>query len=426
MNKLNYHLTKAILLLLLVGTVACDDILSVNNPGAIDESELSNPGLEQTIINGVVGEFQYTHSYTSLYTGIFSDEFEIDHTYAPTFPVALRTIDESNVYGENVYSFWQRSRASADDAVERLEEINGEEAWSSLNMLTALTYGGYSYILIGETFGSAPINISRAYSSEELFEFATERFSQALEVADNAENAGSGGTDVDRLRNFANLGMARAYLQLGDMGNAEQYALEVDEDFEMWVQHSDNSSRQYNPFFDPTSGSNNRYLSPGTRFQNLDDPRVPHTDERLESLVEGTLMYIPYIPYSFQGWEAGETQVFSRTQNIRIGSGLEARYIIAEARGDDGYTLDLVNERRDFVGQDPVSYSGDELFEELREQRARDFYMTGRRLGDLRRYNTLYGIDEFPTGEDPFLEMNYGDAEYFPIPLSERNSNPNL
>jgi hypothetical protein len=37
----------------------------------------------------------------------------------------------------------------------------------------------------------------------------------------------------------------------------------------------------------------------------------------------------------------------------------------------------------------------------LREQRRRDFFLSGHRLGDLRRYITQYNVDMFPTGPHP-------------------------
>ncbi len=421
-------LAFALVALVLAG---CDDILSVENPGAIQEDQLTDPAMEELIVNGVRGEFQYTHSYTSLYTGMFTDELMGNHTYFPTIPVFLRTIEPDNVYVANVYSFWQRARQSADDAIVRLEEILGADAASSMNVAQVHAYGGYSYLLIGETFCEAPVNMSRAYSSEELFEMALDHFDSAIATAEAARNAGQSASEASRIINLANVGAARTLLNLGRMDEAITYASRVEEGFEAWIRHSENSAREYNPFYDPTTGANNRYLSVGDRFAESEDPRIPHSYERETSLTP-SLVYTPYRPYSFEGWDDGAwTQdsvlvPIARDTDIRFASHLEARYIIAEAQGPGGTALDLVNERREFAGQDPVSLSGDELMAELRAQRARDFYLTGRRLGDLRRYKNLYGVDLFPTGIDPFRDELYGDVECFPIPLAELNANPNL
>ena len=64
------------------------------------------------------------------------------------------------------------------------------------------------------------------------------------------------------------------------------------------------------------------------------------------------------------------------------------------------------------------------LMAELADQRARDFYLTGQRLGDLRRYAAA-GNDMFPTGKYPLFNDSYGDQTCMIVPLSEKTGNPN-
>ena len=82
---------------------------------------------------------------------------------------------------------------------------------------------------------------------------------------------------------------------------------------------------------------------------------------------------------------------------MRFASGLEARYIGIEADGPTAAMLTFVNVRRAVVGKAAVNLTGPALLTEFRQQRAYDFYLTGQRLGDLRRYATS-GTDLFPTG----------------------------
>lgn len=401
------------------------DILSVVDPGSIDEAETTDPALEMTIVNGVRGEFQYTHSYASQWAGVLGDELTLHHTYFPTVPVALRQLEPDNVYVGNVYSFWQRARQSADDAVERLETMLGNDANASLNVARVQAYRGYSYTLMGETFCEAPVNRSRAYSDLELFEMGLPAFDESIRVATNAREAGMNAAEANRLINLANLGKARALLNLDRKAEAATHAERVGEGFEMWIPHSNNSTREHNPFFSPTTGQNNRYLSVGERFAHLDDPRVVHTDSVL-GLVSGSLYLIPQRAMNHEGWVAGDTTAFTEDVDIRFASYLEAQYIIAEAQGATPATLSFVNERRAVGGQDEVDLSGDALMAELRNQRARDFYLTGHRLGDLRRYIRQYGLDLFPSGVNPYQNQMYGQTTCFPISLAELNSNPNL
>jgi hypothetical protein len=77
-----------------------------------------------------------------------------------------------------------------------------------------------------------------------------------------------------------------------------------------------------------------------------------------------------------------------------------------------------------------VNLSGDALMAELREQRARDLFLGGFRLGDLRRY-AAQGINDprhaFPSGSHPNAEWGpYSDATCYPLPSSEFEGNPGI
>jgi hypothetical protein len=66
------------------------------------------------------------------------------------------------------------------------------------------------------------------------------------------------------------------------------------------------------------------------------------------------------------------------------------------------------------------------LFGELLDQRRRDFFLDGHRMGDLRRYKSQYQLDFWPRGTMPGLQQQYGTQECWPIAASDRNSNPNI
>ena len=114
----------------------------------------------------------------------------------------------------------------------------------------------------------------------------------------------------------------------------------------------------------------------------------------------GGSIYTPLTPYMYSEWaSSGSAPRISVDSDVRMANGLEGAGAvrIAELDGPVQTTLDFVNERRAVGGEAPVSLSGDPLMAELRAQRARDFYLTGQRLGDLRRYAKA-GIDLFPKG----------------------------
>ena len=404
------------LMLLFVTAGGCDGILDVDDPGSIDEDQLRSPENEELIVAGVRGQFQYTFSYSSLWAQMLTDELKMEHTFADYRPIASREVDETNVITENLFNFWTKSVRHAQDAVEYLEEFHGDEAREHHNMQKVLTYGGYSLIHYAEVFCEGTLDVSEAYTNDELFGMAVDMFDDALDVADRLDAS----DEVMEFRHLANLGMARAKLNLGEMDQAAQYAAEVPEDFESWLRYSDENAREYNQLYGGATES--RFISPGSDFLGEDDIRVPHSDERVGNLVTGTDIYQLFSPMNYEDW----SEPIQQYTDVRFANGLEARYIRAEAEGPSEYTLDLVNDRRDFAGQEEVDYTGDELMAELRYQKARDFFLTGTRLGDIRRYKNLYDVDYFPTGEVPLYGGSYGNVTCFPIPQSEVNANPNL
>jgi hypothetical protein len=89
---------------------------------------------------------------------------------------------------------------------------------------------------------------------------------------------------------------------------------------------------------------------------------------------------------------------------IRFSSGLEAQYIVAEAQGLNADNLAFINARRavgNMAALDIATTTEAQFQAALRDQRRRDFFLSGHRLGDLRRYITQYNLDLFPSGYAP-------------------------
>jgi hypothetical protein len=129
-------------------------------------------------------------------------------------------------------------------------------------------------------------------------------------------------------------------------------------------------------------------------------------------------------------WQFGQYQ--SSTAPMRLASGTEARLIEAEAAlnaGDNATWLGILNTLRASVSglaplTDPGTANGrvDLHFRE----RAFWLFLTGHRLGDLRRLVRQYGRNPetvFPTG--PWREgQNFGNATNLALP-GEETRNPN-
>ncbi len=402
---------------------ACDGLLKVSNPGSLQETQLTDPALEQFLINGVIGEYQVAYANYAFWSGVLSDETFTDHPNTNARELSAHNFTDLNTFNDSVYKTLQRARQSADDAVDRIKKMQGANAGASLNVARALIYGGYSYILLGEGFCDSPVNLSAPLSSDELLARAIARFDEGIAVATAARVAPNEAIAQD-LISLAHIGAARAALKKRDLSLARAHAVLVPPDgYERLAYYSANSPRENNAL-QIAVRTGQPWLGMQAVFRNLSDARAPEPASPRISLGANPI-FPPLKPSMYGGWTGiGAAQTIEVATSIRFASSLEARYIIAEADGPTGGMLSFVNSRRASAGKAPVDLSGAALIAEFRAQRALDFYLTGQRLGDLRRY-ALAGTDLFPTGKHPVRPEPFGTMHCFIVPRSEKAGNPN-
>jgi hypothetical protein len=408
---------------LLLSLAACNGLLEVSDPAALPEGQLTDPSVEQFVVNGAIGEFQFAYTSYVMWSGLLADESFTDHTQASFRELSLHSFTDFNVTNEEVFVNLQRARQAADDAADRVKTMQGENAVSSLNVARALVYGGYSYVLLGEGFCEAPVNLSAGLSSAELLMRAIAHFDEGIAVATAAGKVAANAAAAADLLNMARVGAARASLKKGNLPEARAYAAGVPDSFERWAYYSANSVRENN-LVQLGAKLGLPWLSIHPVFQGLGDPRIPQEATARTSLNSHPI-FPPLKPSMYKGWTpTGPGSAIDVATPIRFASGLEARYIGVEADGRDAEMLAFVNARRASAGKPSLNLSGAALLSEFRMQRAIDFYLTGQRLGDLRRYAAA-GSDLFPTGKFPIGADLYGTMHCFLVPLSEKSGNPN-
>jgi hypothetical protein len=412
---------------MLIALGGCKDVLTVSNPGALQEGQLTDPALEQFMVNGAIGEFQYAYGNYALWSGVLADESYTDHTNVAIREFSLHNFNDQNSTNETIFENISRAITSSDEATARLKVILGAGAGSSLSVARTLAYGGYAYVLLGEGFCEAPVNLSAGLTSNELLKRAVSHFDSAVTVAQAAAAvAGTSAANIAAatdLINMSRVGAARASLKMGDLAKAKSYAALVATTYEKFAYYSANSVRENNIVNSGirTSGA---WMSMAPAFLSLADPRAPQAATSRLGLNSNPI-WIPGRPSQYSGWTAtGPAQTLDITNSIRFASGLEARYIETEVDGPNAAMLTFVNARRAVGGKPAVNLTGAALLAEFRAQRAIDFYLTGQRLGDLRRYAAA-GVDLFPTGKYPVFPDPYGANKCFIVPLSEKTGNPN-
>lgn len=423
------------------GCSQVDELLEANNPEEIREDQLSDASLVKVLVNSVTGALAELYDDPLIWRGsMITDEQVSGINWEDTARLNLRLVPFNGGDADGMFSALSRYRFMADSVSGRLRNLL-ETPNSDARLAETLAHAGYSFVLMAETMCEATINVGPdIFSPVELAGLAVPRFQEAIAIA---QAAGGDGEDI---LNLARTGLARAALLMGDDALVMQAAAQVPFDFTWWVEYKDNvnsNSMEGNV----TGGNHNLGVHPhflngpfGTQdiVATQTDPRIQHTPDWTTGHNALTKLYKPYqsLPYSGYNGETiasgGEPELYEEDTDIKLASGLEAMHHYYEAAGPNGTgprgtTLDFVNERRAFGNQDPVQLTGDALMAELRDQRARDMYLGGFRLGDLRRWKDQGIGDFFPQGTHPNESWGpYGDATCFPLPDDEFEGNPNI
>ncbi len=445
MTRVTSFFRLVLLLILPVAAAGCDsldELLVANNPERIAEDGLNDPLLVEVLTNSVVGGFSAMYDDPFIWRGsMFTDEQITGINWESTARLSQRLVQYDEGDPDLMFSSISRVRALADSVSGRFRTLI-DDASSSGSMATALVYAGYSHIMMGDAMCGAVFDVGETIlDRSQIYARGVPRLEEALTVA---RAAGRGD-----LANLARVGLARTHLNLGQNDEAVRYATDVPEDFVHWVEYEQTSSSGTNLVLWSRINGGNHSLGVHPKFLNgpfgtqdivegQTDPRVQHTTSWSLGHNRLTQLYKPFQSLPFSGFngetiaEGGAPPFYDRGTDIKLASGLEALHHLYEAAGPDamgpaGSTLEFVNARRAFGKQDPVDLSGSELMAELREQRARDLYMGGFRLGDLRRWLANGTGDFFPRGTHPTTEWGaYGNATCFPLPLEEYEGNPNL
>lgn len=424
------------LALALIGTVACSkEFLTAENPGAIEEPDVNTPFYVNLIANGPIFAYQFSHSEITYWNGQLTDELFNRAVFVEEGQIDRRELYSDMTYiNAFMYAPAQRSRFLGEDAARRLKVILGDSASRDLRVARSLAYAAHSYIDLGEMMCTTPIDLGAPKSSEEIFADAISRAQEAITTALAYKAFVQSQTPVnanavlaaDSVRYFALVGAARAALNRNDKPKAIEFATQVPADFVFWASYNsqDALTGQRNRTYERLQLGSNAFLL-NTPFAAITtDPRVPRI---AGTTGRGGTPLSPPSYTTYTGTLAGGQ--FAPIMQVRVASGLEARYIVAEAQGPTAATLTFVNERRAVGLQTQVDLTGDSLMVELRDQRSRDFYLDNHRLGDLRRYKQYYNVDLFPKGPYPGSTSGqvYNESiTCWPLPTSEITGNPNI
>lgn len=484
MNRKHARLTALCAAGAILVAAACsfDELLTVENPDEIPVGSLDDPKLLQVQLNGVIDAFQngYTEPVIE-WSNFLTDEVLTGLNWEGHARVNQRIASYLEGPTTEIFEDLSRSLRMGHDLSERIRGWAADDPSKDFKpaLARALAFTGYSAAVLAENMCQAvispdPDNPSGTVLSQlETFQAALPYLSEALTVAQTVTQAAL----RDSLANLARTGLARAYLGMGDWAQAATYGSQVTPGFKWWLDFVDIAGGR-NPLQGISQGGNFTHgIHPwftgvhpsfdGTGFAFTDDNIIaPQTDPRIQHDILDrtghnalTRLYklfqgLRYSGYTGQtiapasgacpgctGTAAANMPLIAENgTDILLADYVEAQHHYYEALAMDDIVanaaavLAFVNARRAVGNQAPVALAGQALIRELRNQRARDLFMGGFRLPDLRRWtrfdagNGPFAAGSyFPTGQHPNASWgDYGPWTCFPIPLSEYTGNPNL
>ncbi|HEU0013142.1 MAG TPA: hypothetical protein VFQ45_05635 [Longimicrobium sp.] len=441
MKRLGRAGTAAAIIAAAGGLGACsNDLLEVENPASIGTEYLEQVTSIPSLVNTAMSDFNRMYTSNAYAGAILSDEAITGHNFTQWQEFDRRIVLENNSVLPDIYVPIQVARGTAESITNRLRQLVGTPD-ADVRIAQMLAYQAYDYVVLAETFCQAPVTPGGpSLAPNDLFDIALAKFDSAITIAAAATKDTAGAMTRVQVRNLARVGAARAALNRGDMARAAGYAQSLvssaDSNFVWYVAHGLSASYQNNPFFGATTGAN-RNIGVSVHFRNINDPRVRWEASRTGHNTR-TILFTPQPPPSHENHNPAVPQAATTTQeaalnprpdfqqggNVRFASGLEARYVLAEALGPTAYTVAFINQRRAVGGEAPLVLgvvTPADFRTAVQEQRRRDFFLDGHRLGDIRRYLALYNQDFFPTGvhEDP-VYGNYETATCYVPHLNER------
>lgn len=416
------------------------DMLNVATPNVLADNAIGGSLGATTIRNGALRSFATAFSGTQdgfiVVSGNLGDEVQTTDTFADRYNTDQRVATE-NLGGalNTTYTNLQLARTGLSNAIEKWRAAKPDVAAAKDSLSELYAVRSLTETMFAEGY-CAGVPFSRVLENGD-FEYGdplttVQMLTRAEATADSALSNAAGTT----YRSLAQVAKARTLLNRGQFAQAAQAVAGVPTSFRYQIFHSIATTGQNNGVWQGTYVSGNRY-NVGTKegVNGIDylvtpaDPRVPWTPSTRTGF-DGTSRNLPR-----------QEKYTSQSAPATLADGIEARLIEAEAllnRTSGGSQADrdamfaALNQLRatglstaiPALPAAPTTQAAavDMLFKE----RAYWLWLTGHRLGDMRRLIRQYGrtaATVFPTGGMLYRPgNNYGTDVNMVIPIRERNN----
>jgi len=413
------------------------DLLSVPTPDVIAEAAIGGSLGVTTLRNGALQDFIVSYSGTQdgfvVVSGNLGDELNTTDTFADRYNTDGR--NSSEVLGGAVqtpYVQLQLARASLASAIEKWIVVKPTTAAVKDSLSEMYAIRGFTETAFGEGWCSG-VPFSKVSASGD-FEYGSPQttaqvFTRASASMDTAL-ANATGTNY---RSLASIGKARVLLDQGQFAQAAAAVSGVATSYKYVLSHSIATGRQTNGLWTAMYNAGTRYVITSNEGTNGIDYLVTPADPR-----------VPWVPTANLGFDGTSTNLprqlkyTSQSAPFTLADGIEARLIEAEARlqgatqADRDAVFAQLNTLRATglataiapLAASPTTQA--DAVSMLFKERAYWLFLTGHRLGDMRRLIRQYGrtaATVFPVGAMRYRPGNsYGTDVNLVIPFIERNN----
>ncbi|HSL71248.1 MAG TPA: hypothetical protein VK864_13460, partial [Longimicrobiales bacterium] len=401
------------LALVFTATACSDDFFQVTDPDILESTAIDPVRDGPVLARSAYQNFADSFSQTAVYIAWWAYEARVGDTFPTRNEFGRRFLDDTNgTLNGDVWSPMARAASTSEQAVGILKDTPG------LPLAIAAFSTAYSLLIMAETFCEGTVSAVAGEPGEkmttaQLLDLAIERFTLARSEAQKLTGGEAAG-----IAQAALVGIARAHLFAGRKTEAAAAATQVTPSFVynlVYVDDPANRGRTGNEIETFSASRLSLVVPPEYRaIADAGDPRISYKDTGV--LAQDSELWF-YRQMKFNGWGIP----------IRLASGLEARYIVAEATGDINARLTLINERRAVGGQTALaSNDPDVVLAALMEQRALDFWLEGKKMGDYRRNPGF--VPFFLPDNSEYYKPGVGEVgsqTCWPVPDAEKRHNPN-
>jgi starch-binding outer membrane protein, SusD/RagB family len=411
---MNYRIRSIMSVVALLSIAACDTFFEVTDPDLLESTAIDPQSDGATLARSAFQNLVDSYGDMVVYTAWWAYEARVGDTFPTRNEFGRRFIDPTNgTLNSEGWSPLVLAATTGEQVVNTLRDVGG------LPLAIAAFTEGYAMVLMAETFCDGTVAVDATtpgpkLSTAQMLDLAVERLTLA-----RTEAQAAGGTEATDIATAALVGIARAQLQGGHKAEAAAAAAQVPAAFRYdfrYVDDAANRGRVGNNVWNFTTSRTSLVVPPEyIAIADAGDPRITYEDANKLSQ-DSELPFIKQLKYPGYG------------ESIRLASGLEARYIAAEATGTIADQLALINERRAVGNQQPFSSADPAaVLAELMEQRTRDFWLEAKKMGDFRRNGAA--VPYFLPDNGAYYKPGagtMGDQHCWPVPDAEVRTNPNF